>query len=256
MDNIVNESVLDRIYLVDTENIGSVFLDELPKIGENDKVVIFESDKSLRLSFADAIKLNNCIDKIESVHIKNGTQNAMDFMIATVLGHLITLDASPTYIIVSNDKGYDIIINFWKSQGVRVRRHSNINYKDSTLETQKQRRKAMKDIIFDTLTGNIRKEIRNELDEINGDTDDNRLIEEHQQQFIESISLQDNKRLLKEMIKLRADEDCSMIATIISDYKEFNDAVEPLTKQLKYSKGPKLITIGENWNLFFHADKY
>ena len=49
MDNLVNESVLDRVYLVDTENIGSVFLDELPKIGKNDKVVIFESDKSLRL---------------------------------------------------------------------------------------------------------------------------------------------------------------------------------------------------------------
>lgn len=49
-------------------------------------------------------------------------KNALDFQLASQLGHLIREDNLATFFIVSKDKGYDCLNTYWKEQHVAVKR--------------------------------------------------------------------------------------------------------------------------------------
>ena len=116
-----------RLYLIDSENVGATFANELIKLGEKDRVIIFESDKSAKVKvlFSEAKKLVKW-NKFKTVHIKNSASNAMDFVLATVLGSIITKNKYKEYIIVSNDNGYNSIIEYWSSKGYKIYKQGNI----------------------------------------------------------------------------------------------------------------------------------
>lgn len=55
--------------------------------------------------------------------VKTGTKNALDFQLSSYLGMLIGQEqGNANYYIVSNDKGYDCICEFWKEQDKAVER--------------------------------------------------------------------------------------------------------------------------------------
>lgn len=116
-----------RLYLIDSENVGGTFANELIKLGDKDRVIIFESDKSakIKILFSEAEKLVKW-NKFKTVHIKNSTSNAMDFVLATVLGNIIAKNKYEEYIIISNDNGYNIIIDYWRNKGYKVYKQGSI----------------------------------------------------------------------------------------------------------------------------------
>lgn len=126
-----NNSKKRKVYLIDTENVGKEFTSELAKLGDLDRVIIFESDKSLKIkvSFSEAERLVKW-GKIKTVKIKNTGSNAMDFTIATILGRLIEKNKYKEYIIVSNDNGYNTIVEYWKDKGYKVYKQGNIIEKE------------------------------------------------------------------------------------------------------------------------------
>ena len=81
----------------------------------------------------------------------------------------------------------------------------------------------------------------------------NMSIDEVYNNIIESYSTQGNIDIIKQVLKLRSDEDASTIANIISRNQTYPEAVKELNKALKYAKASKLLTIGTLWNKFFHV---
>ena len=127
-------------YLVDYENVGADYIrtfidtyeahteddDDYDDYYGNDKLIIFYSEQcpSIPLDLVE-----NFINKKLDVRCKQstvGTKNALDFQLSSYLGFMIGSNSSADkYIIISNDKGYDCICDFWKSNfGITVERLS------------------------------------------------------------------------------------------------------------------------------------
>lgn len=108
-------------FLVDFENVRTDGIKDLKGVQEGDAMVVFYSEncKSITLDVLDsiiALKL-----KYSSSKVKVGTKNALDFQLTSYLGYLIGQGGMDTnYYIVSDDKGFEVVADFWKEQGIDV----------------------------------------------------------------------------------------------------------------------------------------
>lgn len=116
-------------YLVDTENVsasGFVGIDQLPK---STKIYYFYSIKSYRPSYPEVEKLRNLKCKVEFVESAKSGTNALDFQMVSFLGSLIGKSSSHgkhKYVLVSNDTGFDAVVDFWTKRGEKVERQDTI----------------------------------------------------------------------------------------------------------------------------------
>ncbi len=58
----------------------------------------------------------------EVIKVCNAGPNALDFHLAFHLGQLVMSDATSTFEIVSNDKGYDSLVNQLAAKGIQIQR--------------------------------------------------------------------------------------------------------------------------------------
>ena len=129
-------------FLVDYENVRTDGIKDLKGVQEGDVMVVFYSEncKSITLDVLDSIislKL-----KYSSFKVKVGTKNALDFQLTSYLGYLIGQGGMDTnYYIVSDDKGFEVVADFWKEQGIDV---SCISLKGSLSAPKKEATKETK----------------------------------------------------------------------------------------------------------------
>lgn len=108
-------------YLVDFENVGTDGIKDVKGVKEGDTMVIFYSEncKNTTLDVLDnivSLKL-----KYSSFKVRVGTRNALDFQLTSYLGYLIGQGgADASYHIVSEDKGFEVVAEFWQEQNVAV----------------------------------------------------------------------------------------------------------------------------------------
>ena len=108
-------------YLVDFENVKIDGLKDMKGVGEGDSMIIFYSEncKSITLDVIDsimALKLD-----YSSFKVKVGSKNALDFQLTSYLGYLIgKYGSDAVYHIVSEDKGFAFVADFWKEQNINV----------------------------------------------------------------------------------------------------------------------------------------
>ena len=113
-------------YLIDYENIRCDGIKELKDIKDGDTLIIFYSDqcKNITLDALEAVLIKKIT--YQSFKASVGTKNALDFQLASYLGYLIgnnlkhNSTCNTNYYIVSNDKGYDCLCDYWKSLGSNV----------------------------------------------------------------------------------------------------------------------------------------
>ncbi len=111
-------------FLIDYENIRCDGIKELKDIKDGDALIMFYSDQCKNISLD---VLNDVFSRkitYQSFKASVGTKNALDFQLSSYLGYLIGKSSAPAtnYYIVSNDKGYDCLCDYWKSLSVNVRR--------------------------------------------------------------------------------------------------------------------------------------
>ena len=129
-------------FLVDYENVRTDGIKDLKGVQEGDAMVVFYSEncKSITLDVLDsiiALKL-----KYSSFKVKVGTKNALDFQLTSYLGYLIGQGGMDTnYYIVSDDKGFEVVADFWKEQGISV---SCISLKEPVAVPKKEATKETK----------------------------------------------------------------------------------------------------------------
>ena len=115
------------VYLIDVENVGrESFLKYIKN--KDDAQFIYFMNINCKHEFTTK---NNKIIQLET----NAVKNACDFLLISRLGYLLRENPYNTYIIVSNDKGYELTIDYWKHLGFNVSQlspnneNSILNYK-------------------------------------------------------------------------------------------------------------------------------
>lgn len=102
------------IYLVDFENVTSEGLSGVGSLKEGDKVILFYSTKANKISLPIHIEISKSLASFEYKEVLVGGKNALDYQLSTYLGFLIGQSEDTHYYIVSKDRGYEYLSNFWK----------------------------------------------------------------------------------------------------------------------------------------------
>lgn len=129
------------IYFIDYENVHVDGLNGVARLGEDDSVCIFYSEKANNLTFGLHKRLCESKAQIEYIKVSLGTPNSLDFQLASILGYKIAKEENKEYVIVSRDKGYDSTVEFWKKKKIKVSR-----VEDITSDVQKNRGEAQDEI--------------------------------------------------------------------------------------------------------------
>lgn len=110
-------------FLIDYENVKTDGIKNLSGINEGDTIFIFYSDQCKNISLDIIDSINSLDVKLCCHKVKTGMKNALDFQLSSYLGYLMGKgNGNDKYHIVSNDKGYDCLCDYWKEQGKFVDR--------------------------------------------------------------------------------------------------------------------------------------
>ncbi|MBR6873161.1 MAG: hypothetical protein IKN17_06620 [Ruminococcus sp.] len=102
-----------KAYLIDFENVKSKGLTGIEQLSPDDKVIIFYSENSDTISFEMHRKVMNSSADIEYLKVRVGGKNALDFQLSTLLGYLLAKELYTHIFIISGDKGFDKLHDFW-----------------------------------------------------------------------------------------------------------------------------------------------
>lgn len=112
-----------KVYLVDTENVGTAWKELLPQKGAKDVIILFYTEHSPGISYGDLNVIREYPSSFDMILCYPG-KNGLDFQMVSYLGYLIKTAPKSEYIIVSNDTGYDAVVKFWSEREIEVCRRS------------------------------------------------------------------------------------------------------------------------------------
>lgn len=120
-----------RIFLIDTENVGTAGINCLNELDSSDLIVAFTnksfSSSNTTVKFAFELKESAVQFKYLALDTRNISQY-LDRVLGTALGQFLTQYSEATAVIISNDKGYLPEIEYWKGQNRNVTCCSSIEY--------------------------------------------------------------------------------------------------------------------------------
>ena len=123
------------IFYIDSENVGDGWIELLDD--SDNKFLVFYTGHSPRIAYPQVIQLMNVTNKPEFVECFEGN-NGLDFQLVSYLGYELHADNSKEMIIVSNDTGFDAVVNFWKQRGMNVKRVACSNSSNSKSKEPKE----------------------------------------------------------------------------------------------------------------------
>ncbi|MDD6742722.1 MAG: PIN domain-containing protein [Roseburia porci] len=106
-------------YLVDTENINTSWINIFKQMNRQDQMMLFYTENTPYLSYEYMNDLLRLERKPEMIRCKTG-RNALDFQLVSHLGYLIHTDKTRKYVIVTKDKAYSVVAEYWTEKGFQV----------------------------------------------------------------------------------------------------------------------------------------
>ena len=149
------------IFLIDYENVNVEGFNGLSNCTENDYIKIFYTKGAETLTFGLHRRLSESKSKIDYYKVENGSKNALDFQLSSYLGYLISSNPNEKYYIVSKDKGYEILTNFWqkyKNLNCQISLVSDLSLKNEQEEKNKLKqsiKSALSDTNYNDLVNDI-----------------------------------------------------------------------------------------------------
>ena len=103
------------LFLVDYENVGNAGMKGSSYLNAKDHIIVFysETKKNMERRTLEIITASECIFEICKL-CKTG-KNALDFYIASRIGEVYGQGFEGTIAIVSNDKGFRAVQDYWRS---------------------------------------------------------------------------------------------------------------------------------------------
>ena len=114
---------MKRIYLVDSENVGDIWVPLLVASQPDEEVIVFYTQKSPHMNYENVRLLKETEKEAEFIKCFEGS-NALDFQLVTQLGYMLCENQENSYVIVSNDTGFDAAVRYWKQRNMPVQRIS------------------------------------------------------------------------------------------------------------------------------------
>ena len=128
-------------YLIDSENVGSTWIDLL-KNDDRHEFYIFVTENAKSLNFSLLKELtDNQKHKINIIECEPG-RNSLDFYLSSYLGYLIGGNKHSSYTVVSQDTGFDHVIDYWKNSGLDVCRINTKPDKANNVRTRRTRKET------------------------------------------------------------------------------------------------------------------
>ena len=112
---------MKRIYLVDSENVGDIWVPLLVASQPDEEVIVFYTQKSPHMNYENVRLLKETEKEAEFIKCFEGS-NALDFQLVTQLGYMLCENQENCYVIVSNDTGFDAAVRYWKQRNMPVQR--------------------------------------------------------------------------------------------------------------------------------------
>ena len=110
--------------LIDYENVQPVALSVLDQ--DHFKIMVFVGASQTKVAFESAAALQRMGSKAEYVKISGNGSNALDFHIAFYIGQLATQDPTAYFHIISNDTGFDPLIQHLKAKKIFAARSKDV----------------------------------------------------------------------------------------------------------------------------------
>lgn len=114
---------MGKIYLVDSENVGDIWVPLLVSSQEDDEVLVFYTTKSPHMNYENVRTLKETEKEADFIKCFEGS-NALDFQLVSELGYRLSQNADREYVIVSNDTGFDAAVRYWSTRKMPVSRLS------------------------------------------------------------------------------------------------------------------------------------
>ena len=114
---------MGKIYLVDSENVGDIWVPLLVSSQEDDEVLVFYTTKSPHMNYENVRMLKETEKEADFIKCFEGS-NALDFQLVSELGYRLSQNAGREYVLVSNDTGFDAAVRFWSTRKMPVSRLS------------------------------------------------------------------------------------------------------------------------------------
>ena len=131
---------MNRYFLVDFENVSDDGLNGFKELSSEDTVIVMYTDKAckIRVEFVQALNEKKSRAAFRFMKVTSGNQ-ALDMQLATFLGSMIPAEGSGTeYVIVSKDKGYNHIIQFWNEREPQIRIRLKKSIRDAIHENAEE----------------------------------------------------------------------------------------------------------------------
>ena len=115
-----------NLYLIDYENVTDTGFMGVKELTAEDTVIVFYSQHTKNISFERHIELSQSPAHFEYIKILKTGKNYLDFQLSTYLGFLIGKDKPEHVYIITNDTGYDSVIDFWSDKNIDIIRQKSI----------------------------------------------------------------------------------------------------------------------------------
>lgn len=136
-------------YLIDAENTGKRWIEYIAPV-PGSKVFLFAVNPVLNINYSEMAQIIKVCKDFTFMPCEAGV-NAVDFQLISYLGFLLfTVPVGTQFVILSNDKGYDPAVHFWRKRGYNVSRIA-VETKESPSEGK------VKKVIFKKNVGDNRK---------------------------------------------------------------------------------------------------
>jgi hypothetical protein len=111
-----------RIYFIDTENQGAMYLKDLSTLTSSDLVICMSTEFSPKFTYSQVGQFMESKAKFKFLDCISGTPNALDFQVSSLLGFYLReyKNEKSEFIILSQDTGYYPLVQFWQNEGYNV----------------------------------------------------------------------------------------------------------------------------------------
>ena len=224
-------------YLIDSENVGSTWTNLLQE-GKKFDLYIFVTENAKSLNFSLLKELTNDNSHRISIIECDPGKNSLDFYLSSYLGYLIGKDKHSSYLVVSQDTGFDHVIEYWNKEGYEVTR---INTKP---ETKKPARKAKIKKTPEKKDSETRVIVKKETPQ------ENKTEPKKKKKKKETVNTANNprKELLKNLLKDNPENEIDEIAKLLDSTpadkrNDKNHIYRKLIRKYKNEKGLAIYTL-------------
>ena len=112
---------MKTIYYIDSENVGDSWVSLLTASAAEDELLVFYTQNSPHMNYRNVRLLKENPRTVTFIECSEGN-NALDFQLSTELGYRIRDIENDSFVIVSNDNGFDAVVRYWKKKGCNVKR--------------------------------------------------------------------------------------------------------------------------------------